>query len=57
MTPRPSSFGQHEIDDGRVVGILAAQFAAFFAIGADIDDVARFAQALGDKGGNLGVVF
>ena len=48
---------QHEIDHGGVVGIFRAEIMAFLALGADIDHVARFTQALGNKSGDLGIVF
>ena len=49
--------GQHEIDDGGVVGVFGAELAALLAIGADIDHIAGFAQAFGNKGGDFRVIF
>jgi len=49
--------GKHEVDDGGVVGIFTAEFASFFAVGADVDDISGFAKAFGDESGYFGVVF
>ncbi len=49
--------GQHEVDDGGVERGGAAHLAAFLAVDADVDGVAGFAQTLGDKGGDLCVIF
>ena len=50
-------FGEHEVDDGGIVGVFTAHLAAFLAVGADIDDVTALAQSFGDKRGDFGVVF